>query len=120
MGKPGNTGLKRIWFAASYSLAGIAWAWRNEAAFRQEAVLAAVLAPVGLYLGKDGVERALLLGALLLVLLVELLNTAIEAVVDRFGDGHHELSRAAKDLGSAAVFISLAAVVLVWLLVLAT
>jgi len=120
MGKPGNTGLRRIWFATSYSMAGIAWAWRNEAAFRQEVGLAAVLAPLGLYFGKDGEARALLLGSLLLVLIVELLNTAIEAVVDRFGEGHHDLSKAAKDLGSAAVFVSLTVVVVIWVLVLAS
>ena len=118
MGKPGNTGLKRILCAAGYSMAGFAWAWRNEAAFRQELILAVILAPLGWYLGHTGVERALLIGVLLLVLIVELLNTAVEAVVDRFGEGHHELSKAAKDLGSAAVFVSLLNVVVVWMLVL--
>jgi diacylglycerol kinase (ATP) len=118
MGKAGNTGLKRIRFAVSYSLSGIAWAWRNEAAFRQEVVLAVLLAPLGLYLGQDGAARALLVGSLLLALIVELLNTAIEAVVDRFGGEHHPLSKAAKDLGSAAVFVSLVSVVVVWVLVL--
>jgi len=118
MGKPGNTGLKRVICAAGYSLAGLAWAWRNEAAFRQELSLAVILAPLGWYLGESGVERALLVGVLLVVLVVELLNTAVEAVVDRFGGGHHELSKAAKDLGSAAVFVSLINVVVVWALVL--
>jgi len=80
--------------------------------------LTVVLAPLGWYLGANGMERALLVGVLLLVLVVELLNTAVEAVVDRFGDGHHELSKAAKDLGSAAVFVSLINVAVVWALVL--
>ena len=77
-----------------------------------------ILGPLGWYLGKSGVERALLLGVLMLVLVVELLNSALEAVVDRFGDGQHELSKAAKDLGSAAVFVSLLNVIVVWVLVL--
>lgn len=117
MGKPGNTGLKRVFYATTYSMAGLAWAWRNEAAFRQEAVLALLLAPLGWYLGETGVERALLIGVLLLVLITELLNTAVEAVVDRFGGDHHALSKAAKDVGSAAVFVSLMNVVAVWALV---
>ena len=78
-----------------------------------------LLAPLAWYLGKSGMERAVLIGVLLLVLVVELLNSALEAVVDRFGDGHHELSKAAKDLGSAAVFVALANVLVVWVLVLA-
>lgn len=110
--------MKRVVCAASYSMAGLAWAWRKEAAFRQELMLAIILAPLGWYLGETGEQRALLLGSLLLVLIVELLNTAVEAVVDRFGDGHHELSKAAKDLGSAAVFVSLIGVVVVWALIL--
>ena len=118
MGKPGNTGFKRLLCAARYSVAGLAWAWRKEAAFRQELMLVIVLTPLGWYLGGSGVERALLIGALLLVLVVELLNTAVEAVVDRFGDGHHELSKAAKDLGSAAVMVALVNVIAVWALVL--
>ncbi len=118
MGKPGNTGLKRVLCAASYSMAGLAWAWRKEAAFRQELLLVIILAPLGWYLGESGVQRALLLGVLVLVVAVELLNSALEAVVDRFGDDHHELSKAAKDLGSAAVFVSLINVVVVWVLVL--
>ena len=118
MAKPGNTGLKRLLCAMTYTRAGLAWAWRKEAAFRQELMLAIVLAPLAWYLGKSGAERALLLGVLMLVLVVELLNSALEAVVDRFGDGHHELSKAAKDLGSAAVFVSLVNVIIVWVLVL--
>jgi diacylglycerol kinase (ATP) len=118
MGKPGTTGFKRLLCAMTYSRAGLAWAWHKEAAFRQELILAIVLAPLGWYLGKSGVERALLLGVLMLVLVVELLNSALEAVVDRFGEGQHELSKAAKDLGSAAVFVCLVNVAVVWVLVL--
>lgn len=118
MGKPGNTGLKRVVCATAYSFAGLAWAWRKEAAFRQELLLVVVLAPLGWYLGESGIERALLLGVLILVLVVELLNSALEAAVDRFGDGHNELSKAAKDLGSAAVFVSIINVVAVWALIL--
>jgi diacylglycerol kinase (ATP) len=91
---------------------------RNEAAFRQEAALCAVLAPLALWLGGSGVERALLVGSLALVLVVELLNSAVEAVVDRIGTEHHELSGRAKDIGSAAVFTSLVNVLAIWLLVL--
>ena len=120
MGKPGNTGFKRLLCATRYSVDGLSWALRKESAFRQELALFVVLAPLGVYLGESGVERALLVGALLLVLVVELLNTAVEAVVDRFGDGHHELSKAAKDLGSAAVLVGLVNVVVVWVLVLLT
>ena len=120
MGKPGNTGLKRLLCATLYSFAGFSWAWRNESAFRQELLLVIVLTPVAWFLGKNGIERALMIGVLLLVLVVELLNTAVEAVVDRFGDGQHELSKAAKDLGSAAVFVALINVIVVWALVLLT
>jgi diacylglycerol kinase (ATP) len=118
MAKPGNTGFKRLLCAMTYTRAGLGWAWRKEAAFRQELLLAIVLSPLAWYLGKSGLERAVLIGALILVLVVELINTAVEAVVDRFGDGHHELSKAAKDLGSAAVFVSLVNVIVVWALVL--
>jgi diacylglycerol kinase (ATP) len=114
MGKPGNTGLRRIVNAAWFSLAGLHAAWRNEAAFRQEALLCAVLVPTALWLGRSAVERSLLIGTCLLVLIVELLNSGLEAVVDRVGEEHHELSGRAKDLGSAAVLVSLALVLLVW------
>ena len=118
MAKPGNTGFKRLLCAMTYSRDGLAWAWHKEAAFRQELMLAIVMASLAWYLGKSGMERAVLIGVLVLVLVVELLNSALEAVVDRFGDGQHELSKAAKDLGSAAVFVSLINVVVVWALVL--
>lgn len=118
MSKPGDVGLTRIIKAAGYSMAGLKAAFVNEAAFRQELALSAVMIPAGLWLGQSGVERALLVGSLLLVLMVELLNSGIEAVVDRFGGEHHTLSGRAKDIGSAAVFVALLNVGVVWGLVL--
>jgi diacylglycerol kinase (ATP) len=115
--KPGNTGLRRIIAATSFSLAGLTAAWRSEAAFRQELLLAIVLVPAGLWLGRNAVERALLVGSCLLVLAVELLNSALEAAVDRIGDEPHPLSGRAKDLGSAAVFVSLLLVLVIWSLI---
>ena len=115
--KPGHTGLRRLLFATGYSLSGLIFAWRSESAFRQELVLALVLAPLALLLGSDAVERILLLGTLLLVLIVELLNTALEAVVDRVGPELHPLSGAAKDAGSAAVLLTLLLTGLVWCLI---
>lgn len=112
------TGVNRIVRAAGYSFEGFASAVRTEAAFRQELLLAAVLIPLGLWLGDNGVERALLLGCTLLVLIVELLNSAIESVVDRIGEDFHALAKKAKDIGSAAVFLSFANALIVWVLVL--
>lgn len=114
MGKPGNTGIRRILRATVYSMQGFSHALRNEAAFRQELALTVVLTPVAIWLGRSIVETALLIAVLLFVLVVELLNSAVEAVVDRHGSEHHELSGAAKDLGSASVFVSLVIVVVVW------
>jgi diacylglycerol kinase (ATP) len=114
MNKPGNTGLRRVINATFFSLAGLRTAWRSEAAFRQECVLALVLTPLAFWLGETAVERALLIGSCLLVLIVELLNTAVEYVVDRVGTDHHQLSGHAKDLGSAAVFVSLLLTGVVW------
>lgn len=114
MAKPGNTGFRRILNATRFSIAGLAAAWQNEAAFRQECVLTIILFPVALWLGQDAVERVLLIGSCLLVLIVELLNSGIEAIVDRVGTDHHELSGRAKDFGSAAVFVSLILVLFVW------
>ena len=116
--KPGKTGVKRIVNAARYSWAGVSSAWKNEAAFRQEAMLVALGLPLALWFGKSGIERALLVGSLLLVIIVELLNSAIEAVVDRIGSELHPLSGLAKDLGSAAVLFSLVLAAVVWILVL--
>jgi diacylglycerol kinase (ATP) len=115
----GKTGLRRLINATRYSLAGLAAALRHESAFRQEAMLAVVLVPAGALLGTTGVARALLIGSVLLVLVVELLNSAVEAAVDRVSPEEHALSKRAKDLGSAAVMVSLANVVAVWLIVLA-
>ena len=118
MSKPGNTGITRIINAAGYSWAGLRAAFKHEAAFRQELALCLVMIPLALWLGQTGVERALMIGSLLLVLIVELLNSAIETVVDRFGGEQHELSGRAKDIGSAAVFIALINVAVVWALIL--
>lgn len=118
MGKPGNTGIARIIRATGYSWAGLCSAYKHEAAFRQELALSIILIPAGIWLGQSGIERALLIGCVLLVLIVELVNSAIEAVVDRFGTEQHELAGRAKDIGSAAVFVALVNVIVVWLLVL--
>jgi diacylglycerol kinase (ATP) len=113
-----NTGFRRLVNATLFSIAGLRAAWRNEAAFRQECALAAVLTPAAFWVGQTAVERSLLIGTCWLVLVVELLNSAVEAVVDRVGTDHHKLSGRAKDLGSAAVFVSLALTALVWGLIL--
>ena len=114
MAKPGNTGIRRILRATRFSAQGFRSAWQNEAAFRQELVLVVLMTPLALWLGGSIVEKALLIAVLLLVLIVELFNSAIEAAIDRHGDEHHELSGRAKDMGSAAVFVVLVIVVLVW------
>lgn len=109
-----RTGLDRIWYAAGYSLAGLRAGW-DEPAFRQEAIAAIVLIPLGLWLGRTWVEAALLTGSVLLVMIVELLNTAVESAIDRIGPEHHELSGRAKDMGSAAVLLSLLLCGGIWL-----
>ncbi len=114
----GATGIRRLINATRYSLEGLVAAARHENAFRQELMLAVVLVPLGLWLGNDGVERALLVGSVLMVLVVELVNSAIEAVVDRVSLENHDLAKRAKDLGSAAVMLTLAMTAAVWLLVL--
>ena len=116
--KHNGTGLTRILKAYSCSMQGIKAALRHEAAFSQELFLTAVILPIGLWAGDNGTERAVLTGCILLLLITELLNSAIEAVVDRIGPEHHELSGRAKDLGSAAVFLALLNWAVVWLLVL--
>ncbi|MCK5639357.1 MAG: diacylglycerol kinase [Gammaproteobacteria bacterium] len=116
--KPGHKGLGHVFKAFGYSMKGLKAAIKYEEAFRQELILLIILLPLGLWLGNDGVERALLVGSLLLVLIVELINSAIEAVVDRVGIEQHELSGRAKDIGSAAVFLALMNVLLIWGLVL--
>ena len=118
MGKPGATGLKRIINATGYSWLGLKAAYKHESAFRQELWLAVIMVPLGLYLGQDWTDKAALACSVLFVLVVELLNSGIEAVVDRIGDEPHKLSGRAKDMGSAAVFISLIIVAIVWAAVL--
>jgi diacylglycerol kinase (ATP) len=117
MAQPGNTGFRRIVNATFYSFAGLRWAWQTEAAFRQECVAVVVLIPIAAWLGQTAVQRALLVSSCLFVLIVELLNTAVESVVDRVGTDHNELSGRAKDLGSAAVFTSIALATCVWALI---
>ncbi|MBW7901781.1 MAG: diacylglycerol kinase [Rhodocyclaceae bacterium] len=114
----GAQGLRRLINALGYSRDGLASAWQHEAAFREETLLAAVAVPLGLWLGEGGVEKALLVGCILLVLVVELLNSAVEAVVDRVSDEHHELSKRAKDIGSAAVLLTLLLAAGTWGLIL--
>lgn len=113
-----NTGVRRIVLAAGYSLQGLKTAWLKEAAFRQELLLVIILLPLGMWLGSNSIERALLVSTCMIVLITELLNSAVEAVVDRISQEHHSLSGAAKDLGSAAVFVSLIMTVTVWSIVL--
>ena len=108
-----RSGVARLWYAARYSLHGLQAAW-GEAAFRQEAFAAVVLLPVAFWLGQNWVERALLGASVVLVLVVELLNTGIEKAIDRIGPEWHELSRRAKDLGSAAVLLSLLLCGAIW------
>jgi len=114
MDRPKLSGARRLLLAFVNSWKGFKGAWRCEAAFRQEVILAALLLPLGAWLGRSGVERALLLGSVLLVLIVELLNTGIETVVDRIGLERHELSGLAKDVGSTAVLISFMLLAVVW------
>lgn len=113
----GKTGLRRIWNAMFYSIEGIKAAFQHEDAFRQEVLLALLLIPLALFLPASGVGKALMIASVLLVLIVELLNSAVEATVDRVSLEHHRLAKRAKDIGSAAVMISLANVAVVWLLV---
>lgn len=113
----GKTGLRRLLNAFRYSCEGIREAYRNEDAFRQELLLTAVLLPLAFWLDVSHVERALLIGSVLLLLIVELLNSAIEAAVDRISLDDHRLAKRAKDIGSAAVLVTIVNMVLVWALV---
>jgi len=115
-GRP--TGLTRLWLATMNSRRGIQQCYQSEAAFRQEVWLACVLIPAGLWLGENGVERVLLVGSVIILLIVELLNTGIEVVVDRIGVERHPLSGFAKDVGSAAVFFGLVLLFSTWALIL--
>lgn len=113
-----NTGVKRIVLAFGYSLAGLRAAFKNEAAFRQELLLAAILLPLLFLFDIEITQRLIMIATLILVLIVELINSAIEAIVDRIGTEHHELSGRAKDIGSAAVLVSLSLMTYVWATVL--
>jgi diacylglycerol kinase (ATP) len=115
----GKTGLTRVLNAFRYSMAGLAAAYRNEDAFRQEVWLAVVLIPLALFLPVSAIGKALMVASVLLVVIVELINSALEATVDRISLEHHHLAKRAKDIGSAAVFVALVNVVAVWGLVLA-
>jgi diacylglycerol kinase (ATP) len=114
----GKTGLRRIWNALFYSFDGLKAAYRHEDAFRQEVWLAAVLIPLALFLPASGTGKSMMIASVVVVLIVELLNSAVEATVDRVSLEHHRLAKRAKDIGSAAVLFSLINVVVVWLLVL--
>ena len=116
----GKTGLRRVCNALGYSLAGLAAAYRNEDAFRQEVLLAVILVPLAFYLGDCAITRALMIASVLLVIIVELLNSAIEATVDRISLENHTLAKRAKDIGSAAVLLSLVNLVVVWGLLIFT
>jgi diacylglycerol kinase (ATP) len=114
MAEAKDTILAHILKAFMWSMAGIKAAWKNEQAFRWEASIVFLMMPVGLWIGRTAVERALLIACSMLILITELLNSAVEAVVDRIGPERHELSKRAKDLGSAAALISMIAAAVVW------
>jgi diacylglycerol kinase (ATP) len=112
-----NRGIRRIINAFRYSFAGYKAAWTNEEAFRQECIVAIFVIPIGLWLGRTMTQRALLIGVYLIIPLIELLNASIEAIVDRMGPERHLLSGRAKDLGSAAVLLSICMAIIVWVLI---
>ena len=114
----GKTGLRCLMNAFSYSIAGTLAAFKHEDAFRQEVVLAVVLTPVALYFGETAIDQALMISSLLFIIIVELLNSSIEATVDRISVKHHKLAKRAKDIGSAAVFFSLINAAVIWFLLL--
>ncbi len=114
----GKQGLTRLINALGYSRDGLSAAWKNEAAFREEVLLATIAIPLAIYLGKTGVDRALMVGSILLILIVEILNSAVEAVVDKASPEKSELAKRAKDMGSAAVLLSLLNAAAVWFCVL--
>ena len=116
MVKPGYTGIQRVTKAAGYSWQGFRAAWKNESAFRQECGIGLFMLPFAFVIGQSMLQVVVLITVLGIVLITELLNSAIEAVVDRVGHEHHDLAGQAKDMGSAAVFVSLALVVTVWTL----
>lgn len=112
----GKTGIRRLINAFGYSMEGLHAAYKNEDAFRQEVRMAAIMIPLAVYLGDGGIERAMMIGSVLLVIIVELLNSSIEATVDRISLENHMLAKRAKDIGSAAVLASLVNMVVVWAL----
>ena len=114
-----RTGLNRAWHAAGYSVAGLRAGW-GETAFRQETIAALILVPLAFYLGRTWVEVALLAGSVVGVMVVELLNTAVETAIDRVGPEWHDLSKRAKDMGSAAVLLSLLLALGIWVAAVAT
>ena len=114
----GKQGLTRLFNALGYSRDGLAAAWKHEAAFREEVLLLLVAVPLALYFGQDGLARALLIGSILLVLIVEILNSGLEAIVDKASPEKHELAKRAKDMGSAAVLLALINAAVVWACVL--
>ena len=114
----GKTGIRRLVNAFGYSIAGTLAAFKHEDAFRQEVILSAILTPVAIYYGEAAIDQALMISSLLLIIIVELLNSSIEATVDRISVKHHKLAKRAKDIGSAAVFFSLINAVVIWFLIL--
>ena len=115
--KPQRHGIARIIKATGFSIKGLRYAWKSESAFREEVVIGLLLVIAAFFVGDNNIEIALLIGTCFIVVIVEIINSAIEAVVDRIGSEHHELSGAAKDMGSAAVFLSLALLIITWGLV---
>ena len=114
----GKTGLRRLINAFGYSIAGTLAAFKHEDAFRQEVILTAILTPVAIFYGETAIDQAFMISSLLLIIIVELLNSSIEATVDRISVKHHKLAKRAKDIGSAAVFFSLINAVIIWFLIL--
>jgi diacylglycerol kinase (ATP) len=114
----GKTGLRRLINAFGYSIAGTLAAFKHEDAFRQEVILSAILIPLALYLGQTGIEQALMIASIIFVIIVELLNSSLEATVDRISVKRHKLAKRAKDIGSAAVFFSLINATVIWFLIL--
>ena len=114
----GKTGIKRLANAFTYSVAGTLAAFKHEDAFRQEVILSTILIPLAIYLGQTAIEQALMITSILLIIIVELLNSSVEATVDRISVKRHKLSKRAKDIGSAAVFFSLINAAVIWFLIL--
>ncbi len=114
----GKTGIKRLANAFTYSVAGTLAAFKHEDAFRQEVILSTILIPLAIYLGQTAIEQALMIASILLIIIVELLNSSLEATVDRISVKRHKLSKRAKDIGSAAVFFSLVNATVIWFLIL--